>query len=207
MSGESSVEGDVQEGICHESEIDVIWKEAGLGSSSSSEDNDKSSDDDDDSSFSSPVVDESPHTGQTTHRVARIPRLVTNGFGFNQKTSKCVFLVKKITPDNQTALALHEFSPPFILLCAAWAERGKPHFFHESAHVVQSTADEVGIVGFRNSTKVVERWLFVLRYRRFPTKKVTFEVSQSLDESYQTPLSGLPVSAIQQRSLNVGFMC
>jgi hypothetical protein len=44
MSEESSVEGDVQEGICHDSEIYGIWEEAGLGSSSSREENDKSSD-------------------------------------------------------------------------------------------------------------------------------------------------------------------
>jgi hypothetical protein len=70
-------------------------------------------------------------------------RIVTNGFGFNEKTSKCVFMVNKVNPVNETALAQHQFSPPFILLCAAWSERCKPHYFHESAHVVQSTADEL----------------------------------------------------------------
>jgi hypothetical protein len=106
---------------------------------------------------------------------AKLSWMVTNSFGFNQKISKCVFS-RQATLDNETALAHHQFSPPFILLCAAWSEWRKLHYFHESAHVVQSTADEVlekllsgylFVHGWTISRRILTLWhsLFRLRIR------------------------------------------
>jgi hypothetical protein len=117
---------------------DIVEETNDDESKSSSSDSDIV-EDSDDSTFSPETVDKFGKKG------TQLSRMVTNGFGFNQKTSKCVFLVKQVTPENESALARHQFSPPFILLCAAWSQRRKAHFFHESAHVVQSTADEVGM--------------------------------------------------------------
>jgi hypothetical protein len=93
----------------------------------------------DDTSWSEGFLDKKSTTA------VKPARMVINCFGFSKKTLKCVFMVKQVTPVKETTLAQHQFSPPppFILLCVTWSERCNPHYFHESAHVVQSTADEL----------------------------------------------------------------